>query len=52
MFDSKRGSRYGGGERGSNGSSQPRAFHLTQPDANMAKIVFYNKEGKKHGRDT
>ena len=38
VFESKRGSRYNKG--------QPKAFHLTQPDNNLAKCIFLNQEGK------
>lgn len=34
LLDAKRGTRY---DRG-----QPKAFHLTQPDNNLAKFVFLN----------
>ena len=45
IFDAKRGSRYDKGH-------QPKAFHLTQPDANMAKVVFINHESKKRNNET
>ena len=32
MLDVRRGSRYD--------SSKPKSFHLTQPDANLAKFLF------------
>ena len=35
VFESKRGSRYDKGQL-------PKAFHLTQPDTNLAKFVFMN----------
>ena len=38
VFESKRGSRYDKG--------QPKAFHLTQPDNDLAKFVFMTQEGK------
>jgi len=39
LFESKRGSRYE--------SNKPRAFHLTQPDSNLAKFVFLNQGQKR-----
>ena len=44
VFESKRGSRY---EKG-----QPQAFHLTQPDTNLAKFVFMKHENKKRPLDS
>lgn len=39
LFDSKRQSRYDKGK--------PKAFHLTQPDTNLAKFLFNHQEVKR-----
>jgi len=44
LFDSKRQSRYDKG--------QPKAFHLTQPDTNLAKFLFNHQENKKRQADS
>lgn len=52
IFDSKRGSKYFGGDKSVGGISQPKAFHLTQVDSNLAKTVFLSKVSKRPLRDT
>lgn len=44
VFESKRASKL------DKSNGKPQAFHLTQPDTNLAKFVFLNKESKKTGR--